>query len=53
MSKDIKSFTREIDTVTVKGSEQPLRIYTTNLEMESLEEVEDRFVDTSSQEKKK
>jgi class 3 adenylate cyclase len=35
-SEDIRPLCREIDTVTVKGSAQPIRLYTIDLDFEGL-----------------
>ena len=52
-SEDIRPLCREIDTVTVKGSIQPIRIYTIDLDYDGLEEKVDRFQDYSLKDKKK
>lgn len=36
---------REIDTVTVKGSIQPVRLFTVDIDFENLSEKRDRFMD--------
>lgn len=51
-SHHIKKLTREIDTVTVKGSAKPMRFFTTTLHTDNLKEVEDRFESLSHKEKK-
>jgi hypothetical protein len=52
MSDDIKHFCREIDRVTVKGSIEPIRIYTIDLDYSDLEPKVDRFANNSIKEKK-
>lgn len=41
----IKMMCREIDTVTVKGSIQPVRLFTVDIDFENLSEKRDRFMD--------
>jgi class 3 adenylate cyclase len=40
---EIKALCREIDTVTVKGSIQPIRLFTLDLDYDNLKEKADRF----------
>lgn len=42
-SEPIKKLCREVDTVTVKGSIFPIRLFTVDINFESLEEKKDRF----------
>jgi len=42
-SEDIKLLCREIDTVTVKGSIQPIRLFSVDMDFDDLEEKQDRF----------
>ena len=52
-NEGIKTFCREIDTVTVKGSKQPMRLFTVDLDFENLESQEDKFASMPIKEKKK
>ena len=51
-STEIKFICREIDKVTVKGSLQPMRLYTVDLDFDNLEEKADRFQNFTLKEKK-
>ena len=52
LSKDFQSICREIDTVTVKGSIKPMRLFTITIQTEDMEEVEDPMRDKPIKEKK-
>ena len=52
-TEEIKKLCREIDTVTVKGSIQPIRLFTVDLDFESLHEKQDRFLGVDTKTKKK
>ena len=43
LTKDVKNICREIDTVTVKGSIRPIRLFTVDVDVEDLAETRDRF----------
>ena len=43
LTKDVKNLCREIDTVTVKGSIRPVRLFTVDVEVDDLSETRDRF----------
>ena len=43
LSDKVKEFTREVDTVTVKGSVKPLQLFTVPIQQDSIEESKDRF----------
>jgi hypothetical protein len=51
-SEQIKKYTRELDTVTVKGSILPIQLYTVDVDFEGLEEIADRFANMTVKEKK-
>ena len=40
---EVKNIQREIDTVTVKGSIRPVRVFTVDVDVEELDETRDRF----------
>jgi hypothetical protein len=44
LSEEIKYVCREIDTVTVKGSIQPVRLFTVDLDVENMKAKPDRFL---------
>jgi len=52
LSERVKMVTREIDRVTVKGSVQPLDLYTVMLNLDHLPETIDRFQGIEKNEKK-
>ena len=52
-TEEIKMLCREIDTVTVKGSLQPVRLFTVDLDFEGLHEKRDRFQGVDLRQKKK
>jgi hypothetical protein len=52
LSNEIKHFCREVDRVTVKGSIEPIRLYTIDLVLDDLEPKVDRFNGMSIKEKK-
>jgi hypothetical protein len=52
LSNEIKHFCREIDRVTVKGSIEPIRLYTVDLDLDDLEPKVDRFNGMTIKEKK-
>lgn len=52
-SDEIKMICREVDTVTVKGSIQPVRLFTVDVDFENLHEKKDRFMGKDIKEKKK
>ena len=43
LTPEVRTLCREIDRITVKGSNQPIRIYTVDIETNDLEETNDRF----------
>lgn len=43
LTKDVKKMMREVDTVTVKGSAKPMKLYTVDVQVEEIAEVTDRF----------
>ena len=49
---DIKLLCREIDTVTVKGSTQPIRLFTVDMNFDGLREKKDRLANLSIREKR-
>lgn len=53
MSSAFQSICREIDTVTVKGSIKPMRLYTISFHTDDLEEVDDELLYDSIKNKKK
>lgn len=52
LSPDFQAICREIDTVTVKGSIKPMRLFTIDIQTEDLEEVDDPMYFKSIREKK-
>lgn len=52
MSNQFQKVLREIDTITVKGSIKPIRIFTVTLETEDLESMDDPMEFLSIREKK-
>lgn len=52
-SVQMKRIAREIDTVTVKGSKKPLRLFTVDVEEGEFVEVKDRYAVMQPKEKKK
>jgi class 3 adenylate cyclase len=50
---DIKKICREVDTVTVKGSIQPIRLFTIDVDFNDMPLRKDRFENTNPREKKK
>jgi hypothetical protein len=52
MSPKFKKVSREIDTVTVKGSVKPVQFFTVNLQEDDIMETPDRFKVLSTKEKK-
>ena len=43
MTVEVRNLCREIDTVTVKGSIRPVRLFTVDMETDNLIEIRDRF----------
>lgn len=50
---EVKTYCREIDRVTVKGSIQPVRLYTVDINFEDMEEIPNRFEGMALKEKKR
>ena len=53
LSYEIQKICREIDTVTVKGSLQPMRLFTVDINFENLEEKTEKNMDKPIKEKKR
>jgi hypothetical protein len=53
LSDDIKKICREIDTVTVKGSKQPMRLLTVDIDVDGLVEKKDPYLTMNLNQKKK
>ena len=53
LTPEVRQICREIDRITVKGSKQPIRIYTVDIEVSGLEETNDRFNKYTIKEKKR
>ena len=53
MTPDTRTLLREIDTVTVKGSIKPVRLFTVDVNLDGLNEVRDRFMRLPNQMKKR
>ena len=53
MTSETQTLCREIDTVTVKGSIKPVRLFTVDVETDALNEVRDRFMRLPNQMKKR
>ena len=51
-TKQVWAICREIDTVTVKGSLQPMRLFTVSVSFAEMVEVKDRFIDINLKDKK-
>ena len=51
-TEDIKLLCREIDTVTVKGSIQPMRLFTIDMNFDGMQSKVDRFSNKTIKEKK-
>ena len=43
LSSNVKKVCREIDKVMVKGSKEPLNIYTVICQIQNVKEIDDRF----------
>lgn len=43
LSKDVMKIMREVDTVKVKGSDKPMKLFTVDVQTEDMNEVTDRF----------
>lgn len=52
LSPQLKKLTREVDVVTVKGSAKPMKFFTVSIETDHLKNIDDRFENLSSREKK-
>jgi len=52
LSKKVQQICREIDTVTVKGSVKPVRLFTIDIDINDLTPVYDPFILKSLSEKK-
>lgn len=53
LTPEVREICREIDRITVKGSNQPIRIFTVDIDVSGLEETNDRFSKQSMKEKKR
>lgn len=53
LTPEVRQICREIDRITVKGSNQPIRIYTVDMDVSGLEETNDRFNKYTIKEKKR
>jgi len=53
LTKETQTMCREIDTITVKGSIKPVRIFTVDVAFDSLDEVRDRFMKLPNKMKKR
>ena len=53
LTQEVKKLTREIDTVTVKGSIRPVRLFTVDVHTEGLVEQRDRFARLPNKMKKR
>lgn len=52
-NKDVKKLMREVDTIKVKGSDEPIKIFTIDVQTEDIAEVTDRFKKLIIKEKKR
>ena len=43
LTKDVSKLMREVDTVKVKGSDNPIKLFTVDVHVDDVEEVQDRF----------
>ena len=53
MTSETQTLCREIDTVTVKGSIKPVRLFTVDVATDGLDEVRDRFMKLPNKMKKR
>lgn len=53
MNKDVRKLLREIDTVTVKGSIKPMRLYTIDVDEDEVNEVADGHLKISNSDKRR
>ena len=53
LSKEVKKLMREVDTVKVKGSDKPIKLYTVDVQVEEIAEVTDRFKKLMIKDKKR
>ena len=53
MTRETQTLCREIDTVTVKGSIKPVRLFTVDVQTDGLDEVRDRFMKLPNKMKKR
>lgn len=53
LSKEVKKLMREVDIVKVKGSEEPMKIFTVDVQVEEIAEVTDRFKKLMIKDKKR
>ena len=53
MTKDVKKFMREVDTITVKGSAKPIKLFTVDVQTEDFAEVTDRVRKLQLKDKKR
>lgn len=53
LTPEVRQICREIDRITVKGSNQPIRIFTVEVDINGLEETNDRFNKQTTKEKKR
>ena len=53
MTKDVKKFMREVDTITVKGSAKPIKLFTVDVQTDDFAEVTDRFKKLQLKDKKR
>jgi class 3 adenylate cyclase len=53
LTPEVRQICREIDRITVKGSNQPIRIFTVEMDINGLEETNDRFNKQTTKEKKR
>lgn len=53
LSPEIQKLCREVDTVTVKGSKHPIKLFTVDIETDGLPEKHDNYMDKTIHEKKK
>ena len=52
LSEKVKTICREIDCVTVKGSKQPIKLFTVDVDTDNMKECKDRCEGLSTKDKK-
>ena len=53
LTRDVRKLMREVDTVTVKGSAKPIKLFTVDVQVDEITEVTDRFKKLEIKDKKR